>query len=99
MEERDVERLADGLQRKADELGRRGDELQDRAQGVGEDWDRKRTDQSIPGAPPPEDSEDEAHERQQPEPDAQPPDAGPSEAETASEGGAGPPGDTGDESG
>jgi hypothetical protein len=55
MSERDPEQLADELERSADELERHHRELDERAKDVREDWERKRADQSVPGAPPPDD--------------------------------------------
>jgi hypothetical protein len=98
MSERDAERLVDRLERDADKLERQSDELQDRVKGVGEDWERKRSDQSIPGTLPGEDREGGEQEHESPAQEAPPPEAGPSQAETAPEGAAGPPSDTGDES-
>ena len=46
--------LADRLEREADELERHSDELAERVAGVRQDWERKRGDQGVPGAPPPE---------------------------------------------
>jgi hypothetical protein len=61
---------------------------------VHEDWQRKRADQSVPGAPAPEGREDDTQEEGSPAPEAPPPEAGPGDAETPSEGAAGPPSDT-----
>jgi len=52
MNDRDPNRLADQLEREAQELQRRSGELQDHVKEVQEDWQRKRADQSIPGAQP-----------------------------------------------
>lgn len=93
MSERDANRFADRLAREADELERRSDELQDRVKQVGDDWKRKRGDQSIPGAPPPEGSEGDAQDEASPESKAPLPDADDSEAEPAAEDAAGPPSD------
>jgi hypothetical protein len=91
MSERDVNELADGLQREADQLERRAGELEDRAKALKEDWQRKRADQGVPGAPPPDRHEDEAQGVRSPAPQAPP-----SEAKTPSEGAVGPPSDSGD---
>jgi hypothetical protein len=48
----DPERLADQREREAQELERRSRELADRVRGVREDWERKRADPGVPGAPP-----------------------------------------------
>ena len=50
MNDRDPNRLADQLEREAQELQRRSGELQDHVKEMQEDWQRKRADQSIPGA-------------------------------------------------
>ncbi len=55
------EELADQLEREADRLQRHSDELGERVAEVRQDWERKRGDQSVPGAPPPE-GPDEASE-------------------------------------
>jgi hypothetical protein len=96
MSDADPRSLADQLEREAEKLQRRSRELQDEVKGVGEDWERKRADQSTPGAPPPEPGDDEGQEERSPAPEAPPPEEGPSESETASEGAVGPPSDTGD---
>lgn len=98
MAETDPERLAEDLERQTDDLERRGDELGQRTKDAAQDWERKRSDPSVPGALPPEGEEGEARS---PGPEAPPEEAGPSQAEMAPEGQAGPPADGagGDESG
>jgi hypothetical protein len=59
MSDTDPKELADRLECEADELERRSGELEGRVRAVVEDWKRKRADQSVPGAPPPEGHEDE----------------------------------------
>jgi hypothetical protein len=54
IEEHDPERLADELERQTDELEERSDELREKATEVRRDWERKRSEPSVPGAPPPE---------------------------------------------
>jgi hypothetical protein len=52
MSEQDHERLADQLEREAKDLQKHSDEIAQRAADVRQDWERKRADQSVPGAPP-----------------------------------------------
>jgi hypothetical protein len=61
-EREDPERLADELQQEADRLERESTELGDELESVRDDWERKRADQAVPGAnpPDPEDGDDEA---------------------------------------
>jgi hypothetical protein len=70
MTEREMNELADRLERETDELERRSGELEDRSRAVEEDWQRKRADQGVPGAPPPERREDEAQAERSPAPAA-----------------------------
>lgn len=70
MSDRDPERLAERLEREAQELEQRSGELRDRVKGVNEDWQRKRSDQSIPGAPESQGDEDEPQEQDSPGPEA-----------------------------
>jgi hypothetical protein len=58
MAETDHERLADELERQADELERHSEELRQRTEDAAQDWQRKRADQSVPGAPPPAEHEE-----------------------------------------
>jgi hypothetical protein len=51
--------LADELDQEADQMQRRSDELGDKLEQVRQDWQRKRADQGVPGATPPDDSGDE----------------------------------------
>lgn len=53
--------LADELEREADRLQRHSDELGEKVAEVRQDWERKRGDPSVAGAPPPE-GPDEASE-------------------------------------
>jgi len=57
MEKRDADRLADELEHEAEELEERSRQLGDRAEEVREQWERKRGDPNVPGAPPPKDRE------------------------------------------
>jgi hypothetical protein len=78
MSDREPKELADRLEREADELEHRSGELEGRVKAAGEDWERKRADQSVPGAAPPEGREDEhdAAQTSSPASDAPPPDTG-----------------------
>jgi hypothetical protein len=63
MTERDPHELAQALERETDDLAREGQEVKAAIQDTREDWERKRRDENVPGAPPPEGSEsDEADE-------------------------------------
>jgi hypothetical protein len=64
-EHEDHERVADQLEHESDQLQRRSDELGEKISDVRDDWQRKRADPAVPGAPPPEgqsDAEDDAGE-------------------------------------
>lgn len=65
-EERDPDRLADELAGEADHMQQRSEELQERITGVRDDWERKRADEGVPGAPPRPTESEPAHT---PEPD------------------------------
>ena len=52
MSESDPARLADRRERESEELEQRSEQLKDDVNDVREDWDRKRQDPSVPGAPP-----------------------------------------------
>jgi flagellar biosynthesis chaperone FliJ len=61
MDEHDPEELADTLERETDNLERQGQEVKQAVDETRADWQRKRQDDSVPGAPPPKDGEaDEA---------------------------------------
>jgi hypothetical protein len=62
MSEKEPGRLADELERDAAELERRSEELHGEVTDVRQDWQRKRADAGVPGAPPEEGDESE-HER------------------------------------
>lgn len=53
MAETDPKKLADRLEREADEMERGSDELERRTQETAQEWERKRADPGVPGAPPP----------------------------------------------
>jgi hypothetical protein len=99
MSENDPERLADEREREAAELKQQSDRLAEQVSDTRDDWERKRADESIPGAPPREKSPaaDEGDAAASPDSGSPPPGAGPSQSDTAPEGGAGPPADVIDE--
>jgi hypothetical protein len=53
MAETDPEKLADHLEDEADELERRNEELGKKADDVAQEWEAKRSDPGVPGAPAP----------------------------------------------
>jgi chaperonin cofactor prefoldin len=59
MVEKDPDKLADDLEDEADELEERSKKLKEQTEDVAQDWERKRSDESVPGAPPPTEDEDE----------------------------------------
>jgi hypothetical protein len=56
-EEGRVERLAADAEREARSLEKDAEELGERIEDTRGDWMRKRRDDSVPGAPPPEDDD------------------------------------------
>ena len=60
MAETDPGKLADHLEDEADELEQRSEKLKENTEDVAQEWERKRSDESVPGAPPPTDDEDDA---------------------------------------
>lgn len=99
MSETDPHELADALEREADVLEQQSERLGHEVSQAREDWQRKRADDAVPGAPPPEHADsgsgDESGDGHpgSPAPQSPPPSAGPGEAETPPEGEAGPPKD------
>lgn len=57
MAEQDPQELSEQLKRETDELERHNSEVKDAVDGTREDWEHKRRDGSVPGAPPPEGGE------------------------------------------
>ena len=49
--------LADDMEREADQLEDRSEELGHEVDEVRKDWERKRSDQSVPGANPPDEDD------------------------------------------
>ena len=66
MAEQDPHELSDALERETDELARESRELEGRVEETHQDWQRKRADESIPGAPPPEGDEESAGDEDSP---------------------------------
>jgi hypothetical protein len=56
--EEDPDKLADALAHEGDELERRSSELEQQVKETRQEWQRKRADGSVPGAPPPEEGEE-----------------------------------------
>jgi uncharacterized protein YukE len=52
-EREDYDRLADDLGEEADKLEQENERLEEEISGVRQDWERKRADAGVPGAPPP----------------------------------------------
>lgn len=77
-EERDPDRLADKLHREADEMDARSGELGERIEDVRHEWEQKRADESVPGAPP----RTEDTDRDAPGDEVNPEDAGREEHES-----------------
>jgi hypothetical protein len=53
-DQEDPEKLADALAREADQLERDSRQLERRVEDTRQDWERKRADEGVPGAPPPQ---------------------------------------------
>ena len=60
MAETDPGKLADHLEDEADDLEQRSEKLEQQTKDVAQEWERKRSDQSVPGAPPRAEDEEEA---------------------------------------
>ncbi len=56
-DEKDVEQAAARAESEADDLQRRADDVSEHIQTTREEWKRKRSDASVPGAVPPEDAD------------------------------------------
>lgn len=57
MEKNDANELARQREREADELEQHSESLEGEISDVRQDWQSKRQDPSVPGAPPPEDEQ------------------------------------------
>ncbi|MGZ4181136.1 MAG: hypothetical protein ACXVUL_10720 [Solirubrobacteraceae bacterium] len=62
-EHEDPGALADEMEEEADRLEDRSKELGEDVDDVRKDWERKRSDQGVPGANPPADGEDQTSGR------------------------------------
>ena len=60
MAETDPDGLADHFEEEADELEQRSKKLEEETDDVAQDWERKRADESVPGAPPRTEQEDDS---------------------------------------
>ena len=60
MAETDPEGIADRLEDQADDLEQRSEELGEQTRDVSQEWERKRSDPAVPGAPPPAEEGDGA---------------------------------------
>jgi len=60
MSDSDPGKLADELENEAAELQKQSEKLHGDVADVREDWERKRRDESVPGAPEPTDEEQSA---------------------------------------
>jgi hypothetical protein len=58
------DKLADELEQEGDRLQQRSAELGDEISDVRDDWRRKRADEGVPGAPPPENEDHEPPENE-----------------------------------
>ena len=56
-DQRDPGELADQREREADQMEKKTDQLEGKTDDVRQDWERKRRDEGVPGAPAPEDPE------------------------------------------
>jgi hypothetical protein len=65
-EERATHETADRLMRETDDMQSRSEQLRDGIDEARQDWQRKRSDQGVPGANPPESDEDEPEEASYP---------------------------------
>jgi hypothetical protein len=60
MAKEDPGKLADDLEHEADELEQRSQDLEEQIDEAAQEWEQKRADPSVPGAPPPAKDEDDA---------------------------------------
>ena len=56
------EKKADDLEREVDEMQERSGKLEDDIEGASEDWERKKGDPGVPGAPEPTAEEEDSEE-------------------------------------
>ena len=71
MAERDPEELADRLEGEADDMEQRSRKLGEETDETAQEWQRKRADPNVPGAPPPP-----GDEKDEPTPTGAPTDKG-----------------------
>lgn len=57
MRDTDARELADRLDEEVADLEHRSEELEQRTKDVAQDWQKKRSDPSVPGAPPDDDED------------------------------------------
>ena len=62
MTERDPHELSEALEKETDALERQGREVKETVDEAREDWERKRRDEGVPGATPPEGGEAESED-------------------------------------
>jgi hypothetical protein len=93
MQQPDHEPLADQLEHEAAELQQQSEKLHGDVADVRDDWERKRREPNVPGAPEPTDPEgdEDTTAEGSPAPQAPPPEEGPAQSDTAPEGAVGPP--------
>ncbi len=89
----DPGKLADELEHETAQLQEQSEKLHGDIADVREDWERKRRDQNVPGAPEPMDPEEGPEGARSPAPQAPPETEHPSAAEMPPEGAVGPPKD------
>ena len=58
--EKDVAKQADAMEHQADDMEARSSELADDVSGARDDWERKRRDPGVPGAPEPDEENGES---------------------------------------
>jgi hypothetical protein len=68
-DQEDPRKLSDALEREADQLERHSRELESKLEETRQDWERKRADEGVPGAPPPEGRDESADQRAPEDPD------------------------------
>jgi hypothetical protein len=59
MGDNDPEQIAEGMEKEARDMERRSEELKQRTEDVSQEWQRKRADPGVPGAPPPASGEED----------------------------------------
>src|SRR5437899_2526554 len=95
MPQDDPQELADQLEHETDRMQSESERLGREVTSAREDWERKRADSNVPGAPPSESPQSDEDQPESPAPQTPPPDEGTSAAEEASELEVGPSADPG----